>query len=320
MAAKGGEKKGSPKESAQFERELEASLSDTEAAGRQRTPASEVGEAAAWGRARELVSEFRPVPWFIWRLANFVLSKPGVIRPVSEGLVFGLRRLILAMANDPIIGPDEEVTDIRRAVEVIAPDVIAAGSVIHAISRRLARCECERIWRPILDDAILRANIGFVVGELCPDFGPGRGMLAGFAGRSGLVVLLATGTLDEARDALELLSAGRQLSEVGRRIYSCDPLHVSAMLLSASGCGRDAAFGSVSYALQERSDEAITNEEQGRWLAAFTITEHLRMNRPEAISPARWKALGLESPEAQADLIDLVTPLLRFGNSFAWLE
>lgn len=308
-------------ESAEFERALGEGLADTEEVARRAAGADgESGQTLAWGRARKLVEEFRPVPWFIWRLCNFVLGKPGEIRPISEGLVFGLRRLLYAAASDPLVGAGEKISDPRRAVAAVAPDVIAAGAVIHAISRRLGQCDCERIWRPILEDAFLRANIGYMVGERYPEFGPGRGMLAGFAGRSGLAVLIGMGTLDDARAALELLAAGRQVSEVGLKVYSCDPLHVSAMILSATGCGRDAAFGSVSYALSDRAEAVVSNPEQSRWLAAFTIVEAVRMNRAETVEATRWRSLGLEDERDQEDLLDRTTPLLRRGHRFGWLE
>ena len=58
--------------------------------------------------------------------------------------------------------------------EMILPsDVVAASSVIHAVCRRLGTRQFERIWRPILDDAILRARIGYLVFLVFSSSGPG---------------------------------------------------------------------------------------------------------------------------------------------------
>ena len=63
------------------------------------------GQSAEWHEARSVVEKFRPVPWFIWRLANYVLSEAGKIRPISEGMVLGLRRLLFAAASDEVLQP-----------------------------------------------------------------------------------------------------------------------------------------------------------------------------------------------------------------------
>jgi hypothetical protein len=305
----------------QFEASVEQDLAETEGIAQQAIAADPQSlEATSWQRAREVVKGFKPVPWFIWRIANYVLGKPGDVRPLSEGALFGLRKLICGIASDPSIGSGESVTTTRRALEVVPHDVIAAGAVIHAICRRLGGRDFERIWRPIIDDAILRAHIGFMVGEQCPDFGGGRGMLAGFAGRSGLAVLIGCGTKEQAQAALEGLAAGGDIATVGLKVYGCNPLQVSAMLLSASGVGKDAAFGSVSYAIIDRAGAVLTNQEQQRWLAAFAIAEALRMNRPEGIAPGWWAALDLSDPGEQTELIERTVPLIRRGTHWGWLE
>lgn len=312
---------GNKDEETEFEAGIAAELDRTESSARQVGALEpESLESRSWHRAREVVSAFKPTPSVIWRLANYVFGKPGEIRPISEGFVFGLRKFLYAISSDPILGAGEPIKDVRRALKVVAPDVLAAGAVIHAISRRLAAKQFERIWRPILDDALLRANIGFMVGERCAAFGSGRGMLAGFSGRSGLAVLISSGSMDEARRALEGLATGEDIAVVGLNVYGCNPLQVSAMLLSASGVGKDAAFGSVSYALRDRAPQTLSNVEQERWLAAFTITELMRMNQPAAIGAERWRVLDLADERDQNDLIDRVKPLLRRGHRWQWIE
>ncbi len=301
-----------------FTQELEKSLSETEAEAVRVAGDSEDHQAATWAVARQMVQRFQPVPWFIWRLNNFVLGRPGEVNPVSEGLVLGLRRLLFAAASDPFFTDRSKVNNLKVALEVLPSDVIAAVSVIHAICRRLAACQFERIWRPVLDDALLRAQIGYLVGSKNPSFGGGRGMLAGFAGRSGLTVLIAGGDLDQARRALELLATGADIGQVGLTIYGCDPLQVSAMILSASGCGRDAASGTVGYAVNSHSIVADTPA-QLNWFAAFSIVELSRMGRDSEIDIGLWNALGYNLGDDRGKFIDRTKTMIRRGHTLSWI-
>lgn len=274
-------------------------------------------EQRAWQEARVLVENFQPVPWFIWRLSNYVFGSHGQINKISEGLVLGLRRLLFAAASDKVLGTGTKINDIRKALHELPSDIVAAVAVIHAISRRLHTKQFERIWRPILDDAILRAQIGFYIGQMNPKFGPGRGMLAGFAGRSGLAILISTGKLEQARGALDQLAAGKSITDVGVSLYGVDPLQVSAMTLSASGCGRDAAFGTVSFASGKIPMGG--GEEQERWLAAFAINEAARTGKREIVPDALWKVLGFDTEQDQDDLFHMVKMLVRKGHGWNWL-
>lgn len=169
-----------------------------------------------------------------------------------------------------------------------------------------------------MDDALLRCEIGYLVGERVPTFGAGRGMLAGFAGRCGLAILIACGTLDQARKALELLAGGSEIKNVGLNVYGCDPLQVSAMTLSAAGCGRDAAFGTVRYA----SPEAMLlteNQEQFQWLSAFTVVEKVRIGREREVDEKYWEALGFVLGQDRGDLVEVAESLARKGHSFSWI-
>ncbi len=270
----------------------------------------------AWQVARELVERFQPVPWFIWRLSNFVLGKPGKIGKVNDGLVFGLRRLLFAAGSDATLGSGEKVNDMRTALKVIAPDVIAATAVIHAICRRIGHSHSERIYRPLLDDALIRAKLGFYVGRQNELFGPGRGMLAGFAGRAGLVIQVVSGDTGQAKSALDQLASGASLGEIGHKVYGCDPLQVSAMLLSASGCGKDAAFGVVRYSIQNNEAE---NSEQKRWFSAFSAVECARMHKFGKIEEEDWSTLGFETRAKRDELADLSKKIVRRGHEWNWI-
>jgi len=312
-----------PKSSGSFSNDIDSSIRETEQIIVQLGVAQDAIRQESWLRSRELVESFQPVPWFIWRLSNFVFSSAEENPVVTEGLVFGLRRLMFAAASDPVLGSGGKVNRVRQALETLPADLVAAVSVIHAICRRISSHDHERIWRPILDDALLRCRIGCVLGELAPDFGRGCGMLSGFAGRAGLVVLIASGTIEQARQALELLATGSDTSEVGLKIFGCDPIQVSAMLLSASGCGRDAAFGTVSYSLFDPKNpseiEIQVEPQQFRWLAAFAIIENVRTNRAGDIPEIFWESLGLEQSDKREALLENAKLVVRRGHGWQWL-
>lgn len=273
-----------------------------------------------WQSARQVIENFQPVPWFIWRLSNFVFGSNGRPNKVAEGLVLGLRRLLFAAASDKVLGSGNKVNNMREALKCLRSDVVASVSVIHSISRKLHSKQFERVWRPILDDAIIRAHIGFYLGQMNLDFGPGRGMLAGFAGRCGLAILIASGDEAQAEKAVQTLATGVSLREVGMQVYGVDPLQVSAMALSASGCGRDAAIGTVGYAAHESNESPFTGSyEQSRWLAAFTITDAVRTGTAASVSDELWKILGFHEDQDKEDLMDLVKMLVRKGHGWNWL-
>jgi len=141
-------------------------------------------------KARELVAEFRPIPQFIWRISNFTIGRAGRTNKLSDGNLFGLKKLVLAIGKDRVLGKGAPVLTTRAVLDSIPSDVIAAVAIIHGLGRRLQTKQFQAVWAPIIDDALLRAQIGYFVGMMSADFGPGRGMLAGFAGRIGLAVLI----------------------------------------------------------------------------------------------------------------------------------
>ena len=275
-------------------------------------------QSKSWEKARRIVEGFAPVPWFIWRLSNYVFGRSDTVTELPEGLVFGLRRLLFASASDPAIGTGQKVNEVRKALKILSPDVIAAVAVIHAVCRKLAGKSFERIWRPILDDALLRARIGYLVGLQSGQFGPGRGMLAGFAGRCGLAILISSGDLEQARQTLERLATGAMIKQVGLSVYRTDPLQVSAMTLSASGCGRAAAYGTVSYASEEPFS-VIEDDEQLRWFAAFSLCEAVRMSHIEQVDQRIWHAMNFKDDPHKVALAEEAKKLVRRGHGWGWL-
>lgn len=305
-------------EADRFNEELERSLAETQEDVLRLKNLSDETKARSWETARAIVEEFQPVPWFIWRLSNYVFSSSNKVTQLTDGAVLGLRRLLFAAASDSFLGEGTKVNSIHKALQILSPDVVAAVAVIHAVSKRLAVCQFERIWRPILDDAILRSQIGFLVGERNKEFGAGRGMLAGFAGRCGLAILIASGELEQARKALELLASGADISSVGMSVYGCDPLQVSAMTLTAAGCGRDAAFGTVGYASPLSGFEG-ENESQFCWLSAFAVVEMVRTGRQREVDERFWEALGYNLGQDRGDLVSVSESLLKRGHNLNWI-
>ncbi|MGI6525421.1 MAG: hypothetical protein ACOX2O_09085 [Bdellovibrionota bacterium] len=274
-----------------------------------------------WSVAKNIVKNFAPVPWFIWRLSNFVFGGSGQ-KKINAGFVLGLNNLLFAAAQDPILGCGKKVSNTQTALQSLSADVVATCAVIHSICRKLSMKDSERIWRPMLDDALLRARIGHMVGSVEPEFGSGKGMLAGFSGRSGLVVLIATGTLEQAKEAVDQLTYGGEISSVGLKIYGCEPLQVSAMLLSACGCGKDAAFGMAEFCVSGNkflNEDSNKNIEERRWQAAFTICEAIRKQRVDEASSAVWETLGFfEKRECEA-MIESAKNIIRSGHNWNWL-
>ena len=272
----------------------------------------------SWINSRKIVADFQPVPWFIWRLSNYVFGTNSIPDPIPQGMVLGLRRLLFAAASDSILGEGKKVNDIRKALMILPEGVVGAVGVIHATCRKLHSKPNERIWMPVLEDAVLRAHIGYYVGQQDRRFGGGRGMLAGFAGRCGLAILIANGELAQARKCLELLAAGMEIGAVGLQVYECEPLHASAMALSASGCGRSSAYATVKYASPTEFDEVPT-EDQFRWLSAFTITENVRTGRADQIDAEHWAALNFDNAEDQMELQEVSKLATRNGHGWNWI-
>lgn len=277
------------------------------------------GQPAAFQAASAIVTEFKPVPWFVWRLTNFVFSPAAGKKNLPEGFVLGLRRLLFATASDTVFGRGDKVNSLREALAILDPEVVGAVSAIHAICRRLSSSQAsDRIWRPILDDALIRARIGYHVGCRQNDFGGGKGMLAGFVSRIGLAIAIARGGDDRARAALEMMAAGRDSEYVGTDLYGCHPLYIGAMVLSAIGCGGNASLGVLAH-LASSPHDIVSNFEQRQWLACQTIVEALRTGTTAVVGDQDWTVLCLDSKEVQEELIKSSRVYIRRDHGLYWL-
>lgn len=272
----------------------------------------------SWLCARDLVQDFQPVPWVIWKLSKYAIGTNEKINKLFEPSVLGLRRLLFAAASDRVLGAGEKIADVRAALEVLPSDVVAAVAVLHGLCRRLHSFPNERFWKPVLEDALLRAHLGFYVGQVTEDYGPGRGMLAGFAGRIGFAVLLASGSADSALKAQEKLASGGDLQEITLGVYGIDHLHVGALIMSAAGCGRDAAFGIVAFASHDQRRNA-GNTFQLRWLSCIALIDGIRMGTIESVDQGYWDELGFSKEADRNDLLELARMAIRRGHGWNWI-
>lgn len=303
-----------------YGRELDSALEET-----QRDVSGDVA-GQSWKIARRLVSRFRPTPAVLWPIMRNVFgrTKEPLSGSSQEMAFLSLSPLIYRALEDSGIKenlnlpaqPNVERLQLSDAVGCLGMDIAAALCYMHAISRRIAATMSDRIWRPIIEDALLRAQIGYYVGGNSAEFGYGRGMLAGFAGRAGLAIQIASGDMLQAQQTLEALAGGAEMKQAGLRIYRCEPLQVSAMALTAAGCSRDAAIGISSFSVQDKTIKR--GSERYRWLAAFSIIEQLRMGSTENIRRSHWRALEYEKDSID-DLKARIQTLLRLGHSWGWV-
>jgi hypothetical protein len=303
----GGDEKG-------FEAELTTSLIETERQLALQTSRSLALES--WRSSRHIVQGFKPVPWFIWRISNYVMGQPEQVRPLSEGLVLGLRRLIFAAASDPFIGAGQKVNNIHKALNVLPSDVIAAIAVLHAVCRKLSPMPHAQIWRPVLDEAIIRARLAWMLGATSLQFGRGRAMLSGFSTRSGLAVLIATGDDRQAHQALEGMASGVSAKDLGLSIYGSDPAQISSMLLSAAGCGRAASYGIIINSISD-VPETKKQKSELKWYSSYSIIESLRAGKE--IDPSLWAILNLDPIQVEEKLRQEARTVLRRGHGWNWL-
>lgn len=279
------------------------------------------GELPGWNRAREIIDLHRPVPWFIWRLCNYVFNSEQEAPPINEGMVFGLRRLLVGAASDEVLGCGRKTTSVRDALKVLHPHTVAAVAMMYSVGRKLSSFPHERIWSPILDDALLRARIGFEVGSRVSGMSAGKGMVCGFAGRAGLALLIAQGSLEEARRALELLAAGATVKSVGEEVFRCEPLQASALLLSAAGCPRASVFGVASAAVViPAAARGVAGSDEGwLWRNQFVLIEALRTGKVEALDEETRAILGSGANRIE-ELRSGAKQAVRRGHGWLWLS
>lgn len=278
----------------------------------------------SWLVAAGIVNQVRPVPWFLWRVLHSVYGSPGILGQPNATVFSVLPRICIRAAGDGAFRENAEGSETKEpapetlaeAIQKIGADVAASLCFIHAICRRISGVLSARIYRPIIDDALLRARIGYLLGINAPAFGPGRGMIAGFSGRFGLALQFAAGNEENSEQALSALASREQIGDVCRATFGCDPLQVSALTLVSAGCNRDMAFGISGF-----SSPGIVPlvGEQLKWHSAFTIIESVRAGRRGRISDECWAELDLDEAERNA-FLGRVEKLYRMGHGWRWMS
>jgi len=280
------------------------------------------GGDASWRRAASIVRDYRPVPWLFWVIIRSVYGKRHELGNPDPLAFFHVRTLLKQAIQDPVLGDgttlpeDAPAPSLVHLVGKLGSDVCAALCFMHAVCRRVSSSLSERVWRPILDDALLRALIGYYVGSRALHGGAGRGMLAGFSSRSGLAIQIASGKSEQAKEALSGLAAGLDMRKVCFKVYGCDPLQVAALALIAGGCNRESAEGISSF---EKAQVAFSSDdERFVWYSLFSIVEKLRMGRGQEVEPRMWQALSL-SESALPHVMKKVQEGQRRGHGWRWV-
>lgn len=271
----------------------------------------------AWQIARRKVERFKPLPWFLWRLSRSVFSKPVGAEEINEGMLLGLRRLVFAAASDPVLGSGSKINNLKKALEVLSPDTIAAVAIIHSVCKRLAAHGHETIWKSILDDALLSAQIGFELGKISLHAGKGRAMLAGFAVNIGLAVLIATGDAKQAQQTLEEISSGKDLKEVATNVYGCEPAHIASVLLASCGCGPDSAAGLMQSNLNINNLLDLKKSVY-LWAITYKIVEQISKTKERDNLEEYFNLLGTDSNNIDQFLKN-TNKIVRAGHSWEWI-
>jgi len=294
----------------------EVQLGEVQVAEKQLTRAT--GEKKeSWLLASRTVRDYKPVSGYLWRIVHAVLGRQDRLGKADPMIFDALKPLIFEAAADPRLGdPKTKVTSLDTAVGVVGIDSAAAVCVVYGVCRRISATLSERLWRPIIDDALIRASIGYLIGAKATEFGKGRGVLAGFAGRAGLAIQIAASDIQKAQRALEGLASGQPMKDVGTTVYGCDPLQVSAIMLASAGVTVEAAYGVAAYSNQGK--DILPKSAANLWLSVFTIAENLRVASVDKIEPKYWRALGIEE-SAQREIISEVDALLRKGHNWQWM-
>jgi hypothetical protein len=285
---------------------------------------SEVGElfgkvggfSKSWTIADKLVKEFDPVSWSLWRLIGFIMSRGTRINSVSGPMLLGYLKFLKLVGADPVLGASVELDSNELAAQHLKPDIIAATLFIHSISCHLHPRPLKKIWEGMLDDSLLRSRIGLELGKNIADFGLGRCLIAGFAGRAGLIVLIATGTHQQAARTLQSLARGGDIVQSGLDVYSIDPFHLIAHIMLRGGLGIDPAVGVLSFG---NNAFVPANNVQVQWRAVCRVIEAARTGNYGRLTTEDWEHVNLLDPDKRDDFKDAAKSVLRKGHGWLWI-
>jgi len=274
------------------------------------------GFSRSWVSADKLVKEFNPISWSLWRLTSFIMSRGLHVNTVPASMLLGYLRFLKWVGADPTLGVSVELKRNSLAAQHLKSDVIAATLFIHSVSCRLHPRPLKNIWGGMLDDALLRARIGAELGKYATEFSTGRCLIAGFAGRVGMITLIAMGTHQQAARTLQALARGADIVQTGLDVYSIDPFHVTANIMLRGGLGIDAAIGILAFG---NSAFVPTNDVQRKWMSIARIIEISRTAAYGRLNAEDWEQANLLDSEKREDYKDQVKVIIRKGHGWPWM-
>jgi hypothetical protein len=275
--------------------------------------------AKSWVTAEEILDKFQITPFSVKRIANLSLGCNDRIFVPPATLFLGHELALKWLQFDEHISAEKDLStcsDIKSLIDNCGADVVVVCLVIHSICRGLAKQPLRRIWSAMLDDALIRARIGYLVASNRECFGAGRGMLVGLISRIGLAILLATGGQQRATKTLKLLAEGRLVKEATYSCYGCDSLYLSALILLNYGLGQDATLGILSYG---SSYFKPVNEYQEDWHDCFIIVEMAKMGVFEKIPETILQRFNLDSARKLGLFRKNVQEIIRNGHKLQWI-
>jgi hypothetical protein len=285
------------------------------------------GVSRGWKLAAEIVKHFQPIPRRVWPMVHSVYGKPGVIGNPDPIVFSAVTPLLERALEDKALGGSGAKsitpTPLDRVVERLGVDTVASLVFAYSVCRKTAFFGVESVIRPILDDTLLRARIGYLVGSVSDQCGAGRGILAGISGRMGLAIQIASGTPEQSTTAVTRLAELHDISTVCDEVYGCDPLEVSALTLISAGCSREIAYGVAKFTTkyketgdsEDSSDMAVRLQQF--WSNVFRLIEYLRMGKTDLINQTLLD--DLEISVSIEDLLNQTQIIFRRGHGWRWI-
>src|SRR5690606_24798089 len=124
-----------------------------------------------WVIATDIVKKVRPVPWAFWVLIRSVWGEKNPDKiSIDSSRSTGVESLILKAVEDKelLIAPLVKTTQYAECFRALGPQTIASLCFIHAVCKRVSLGLQERVFKAIIEDALLRARLGVVLSQFSP--------------------------------------------------------------------------------------------------------------------------------------------------------
>jgi hypothetical protein len=273
----------------------------------------------SWIKAAEIIKKVRPVPWAFWVLIRSVWGVKNAEKVDLDSSHFTVvEQLVLraVMDEELVLAPCKRKGQFSDSFKSLGAATTASLCYIHAICKRVSIGLPERVYKALIEDALLRARLGVVLSQFSPRVSIGAGILVGFSGRAGLAIQLASGTEVQASEALKSMATGQDIGDTGMSIYGCDPLQVGALAMIAGGCNKAIASGISAFG--DNREEVLIGSEQYDWMLIFSFIEKLRIGKLDQISESDFEYLAINSDDKK-ELQSKAKQVFRMGHNFDWL-